>query len=92
MTTRVIRKVCTIRNKLGLHARAAAKFVQTAAQFKCEVWLARNGVEVDGNSILDILTLACLKGTEVEIKAAGPEAAQAVRALEKLINDKFGEG
>ncbi|MEW5947855.1 MAG: HPr family phosphocarrier protein [Thermodesulfobacteriota bacterium] len=91
MTAPKISKMCTIRNKLGLHARAAAKFVQTASRFKCDVRLARNGEETDGKSILDILTLACLRGTEVEIRAVGEDAPEAVSALEKLINDKFGE-
>lgn len=91
MTDSVVSQVCTIQNSLGLHARAAAKFVQTASRFKCAVWLARDGQEVDGKSILDILTLACLKDTQVEIKAVGRDALKAVKALEKLINDKFGE-
>ncbi len=91
MTTPKISKVCTIQNNLGLHARAAARFVQTASCFKCEVWLSKNGVDVDGKSILDILTLACVKGAEVEIKAAGEDAPEALRALENLINNKFGE-
>lgn len=91
MKTPIISKVCTIQNSLGLHARAAAKFMQTAARFKCDIWLAKNGNEVDGKSILDILTLACIKGTKVEIRAGGKDAPGALRALEKLINDKFGE-
>ncbi len=82
---------CTIQNSLGLHARAAARFVQTASRFSSDIWLVRNGDRVDGKSILDILTLACLKGTNIEVGAAGDDAFEAVEALATLINDKFGE-
>lgn len=84
-------KNCVIQNKLGLHARAAAKFVRTAAVYPCDIWLIRGEDKVDGKSILDILTLACLKGTRVMISASGDRAVDAAEALEKLINDKFGE-
>lgn len=86
-----ITKQCVITNSLGLHARAAAKFVQIASGFDSDVSVIRDGTEVDGKSILDILTLGCLKGVSIEIKAAGEDAVEAANALEKLINEKFGE-
>ncbi|MFH1147009.1 MAG: HPr family phosphocarrier protein [Pseudomonadota bacterium] len=86
-----ITKKCVITNNLGLHARAAAKFVQISSRFDSEVSVIRGGNEVDGKSILDILSLGCLKGARIEIKAAGKDAIEAASALEELINEKFGE-
>ncbi|MDP3938903.1 MAG: HPr family phosphocarrier protein [Deltaproteobacteria bacterium] len=84
-------RTCTIKNKLGLHARAAALFVQTAARFPCEIFLARDGNEVNGKSIMGILTLAASKGTQVTLRASGAEASAAVARLCELIENKFGE-
>ncbi len=84
-------KTFKLKNKLGMHARAAASFVKVAQQFKSRIVLERNGQTVDGNSILDILTLACPYGGELTIKAEGTDASAALQALETLIENKFGE-
>jgi len=84
-------KTLKLKNKLGLHARAAASFVRIAQQYKSEIYLARNGQSVNGKSILGILTLACPQGSELTIKIEGKDAEAAMVALEKLIENKFGE-
>jgi phosphocarrier protein len=84
-------KKITIINKLGLHARAAAKFVQEAARFNAEININSGHREVSGKSIMGIMMLAAGKGTEIEIKTVGPDENEAMAALETLINDKFGE-
>lgn len=81
----------TIINKLGLHARAAAKFVKTASAFESSVTLRRGEREVNGKSILGVMMLAASRGTEVEIDAEGPDADAALEALQTLIDDRFGE-
>ena len=80
-----------IRNKLGLHARAAAKIVNVSSGFKAKIYLERDGVEVNGKSLLSILNLACPKGSLISIKADGQDADMAMEELRKLIEDKFGE-
>ena len=80
-----------IKNKLGLHARAAAKLVHTAARFKCDIKIRKGDEEVDGKSILGILLLAAGRGTTITVKANGEDEADAVEAIEKLINAKFDE-
>ena len=82
----------TISNRLGLHARAAAKFVQLAGRFKARISLSRDGQNVDGKSILGILTLAAAQGTRLSLQADGGDEAEAVAALKALVDDKFGEG
>ena len=82
----------TISNRLGLHARAAAKFVQLAGSFRARITLWRDGQTVDGKSILGILTLAAAQGTHLRLRAEGKDEAEAIRALSDLIADKFGEG
>ena len=80
-----------IKNKLGLHARAAAKFVHTAARFKSDVKVRKGDEEVDGKSILGILLLAAGRGSVVTIRADGEDEREAVDAVEKLIDAKFDE-
>ena len=87
----MIIKSFEIKNKLGLHARAAAKIVNISSQYEAKIFFERDGVEVNGRSILGILGLACPKGSFISVKADGPDAAAAVEALEKLLDDKFGE-
>jgi phosphocarrier protein len=81
-----------IRNKLGLHARASARFVSTAARFGATIMLGRGDIEVNGKSIMGIMMLAAAKGTELTLRAEGEDAEAALNALEDLVNDRFGEG
>lgn len=85
------RKV-TIINKLGLHARAAAKLVGLASQFKSDIRVARDTTEVNGKSILGVMMLAAAMNTTLELVADGPDELAALDALEELINRKFDEG
>jgi phosphocarrier protein len=85
-------KTMLIQNDLGLHARAATKFVQCTAKFPCEITVIKAGNEVNGKSILSLLTLMAPRGTTITIKAKGDRAADAVAAIAALIDDKFGEG
>ncbi len=80
-----------IQNKLGLHARAAAKLVALGNQYASQLTLQYNGQEVDGKSLLGILTLACPGGSRVVVRTEGPDAEGLLEAVERLINDKFGE-
>ncbi len=81
----------TIRNRLGLHARAAALLVKTANRFASEVTLEKDGLEVNGKSIMGILMLAASKGSRITLKVEGKDSAQAIQTLGKLIENKFGE-
>jgi phosphocarrier protein HPr len=81
----------TIRNRLGLHARAAALLVKTANRFVSEVTLEKDGLEVNGKSIMGILMLAASKGSKITLKVNGKDSAQAIQVLGKLIEDRFGE-
>jgi len=87
----IIRRSFEVRNRLGMHARAAAKLVETAAGFRSSVSLEYGGQEVDGKSLLDILTLGCPYGGRIEARIEGPDADKAALALERLFADKFGE-
>lgn len=82
----------TIINKLGLHARAAAKFVTTASQFDSDIQVSRNGRTINGKSIMGVMMLAAAKGTEITVQATGDDADNALEQIELLINDFFGEG
>ena len=79
-------------NKLGMHARASAKFVSLAGEFSAEITLKRNGQQVNGKSIMGIMMLAAAKGAEIELCADGKDENKAVEALAELINNRFGEG
>jgi phosphocarrier protein len=81
----------TIRNRLGLHARAAALLVKTANRFASEITIEKDGLEVNGKSIMGILMLAASKGAKITLKAEGKDSIQAIRALGELIGNKFGE-
>ena len=78
-------------NKLGLHARAAAKFVTTASGFESEITVHREGREVNGKSIMGVMMLAAAKDTSIEVRATGPDAEAAVSTLQALVRDRFGE-
>jgi phosphocarrier protein len=79
-------------NKLGLHARAAAKLTQLAARYQCEVSLARNGRKVNAKSIMGVMMLAAGKGSRVTLETDGADEAEAMEAIVALIADYFGEG
>jgi phosphocarrier protein len=80
-----------IRNRLGLHARAAALVVKTANRFEAEVTLEKDGLEVNGKSIMGILMLAASKGSRVTLKVEGKDSVPAMQTLSKLFDNKFGE-
>ncbi len=80
-----------IKNKLGLHARAAALLVQTVNRFSAEVKISKDGQVVDGRSIMGVLTLAATRGSRIHVEAKGEDAEEAVRAIEKLVDKKFHE-
>ena len=84
-------RTLTIVNKLGLHARAAAKFVTCASKFGAEITIRRGEREVNGKSIMGVMMLAAAQGSEIEIAAIGDDAEQALSALQELIADRFGE-
>jgi phosphocarrier protein len=81
----------TIRNRLGLHARAAALLVKTANKFTSEVTIEKDGLEVNGKSIMGILMLAASRGTKITLKVEGRDSVQALQTLGRLIENKFGE-
>lgn len=80
-----------VANQLGLHARAAAKFVQMASGFRSRILIRRNGTEVDGKSILGLLTLAATRGTTLTLVAEGEDEEGALEALARLVSERFGE-
>ena len=88
----MIQKNIEIINKLGLHARASAKFTQLASKFKCEVWISRNNRRVNAKSIMGVMMLAAGKGSTVLLEAEGSDEKECFDALNQLIEDKFGEG
>jgi len=87
----VIRRELSIRNRLGLHARAAARFVHTASRFRAQVTAGRDGRVMDGKSILGILLLSASQGSTIEITAEGVDEAEAMEALAALVEGGFGE-
>jgi len=87
----MLEKKIEIKNKLGLHARAAAKFVHLANRFSSSVKIIKDGNEIDGKSILGILTLAAIQGTKITLRVSGEDEAVALKALVELINNKFQE-
>ena len=88
----MIKASVPISNKLGLHARASAKLTQLASKFACEIWLTRNNRRVNAKSIMGVMMLAAGKGSSVLIEANGADADAALKALQELIANKFGEG
>lgn len=86
-----VRKAVTIVNKLGMHARAAARFVQVASDFESDVSLIHKGKVVSGKSIMGVMMLAAGKGSMIEIVCSGADEQQALASLEELVNNRFGE-
>lgn len=84
-------KSFTIRNRLGLHARAAALVVKTANRFSSEITIEKDGVEVNAKSIMGILMLAASKGTRITLRAEGKDEAEAIEGVGRLFENKFGE-
>lgn len=84
-------KSITIINKLGLHARAAARLVQVASGFDCDINISLNGKKVNGKSIMGIMMLAASRGSVVEVTTSGPDEKKAMSGLEALIESRFGE-
>jgi len=91
MTSKRLSRTVEIVNERGLHARASAKFVKTAAQFEAEVKVSRDGQTVDAQSIMGLMMLAAGIGSSVEILAEGPDAEAALDALTQLVSDRFHE-
>ncbi len=87
----MIEQEIEIINKLGLHARASAKFTQLAAKFQSDVWMTRNKRRVNAKSIMGVMMLAAGKGSKVILETNGPDERECFDALMHLINDKFGE-
>lgn len=83
--------IFTIRNKLGLHARPAATFVKMANEFKSDIWIEKDGTEVNGKSIMGLLMLACPLGSRVMLKVDGADEEKAFQDLGQLIDDGFQE-
>ena len=83
--------IFTIRNKLGLHARPAATFVKMANEFKSDIWIEKDGTEVNGKSIMGLLMLACPLGSRVILKVDGTDEKKAFQELGQLIDDGFQE-
>ena len=84
-------RTLTIINKLGLHARAAAKLVTLASKFAADVRVRKDGREVSGKSIMGVMMLAAAKGSQITLIAEGDDAQQALDELQQLIADRFGE-
>jgi phosphocarrier protein len=88
----MIEREITIINKLGLHARAAAKFVTTASEFNADIKVIKEDRAVNGKSIMGVMMLAASKGTSIKVQADGDDAESALASIEALINNYFGEG
>jgi phosphocarrier protein len=88
----MLQREAEIINKLGLHARAAAKLTQLAGRFKSDIWLSRNGQRVNAKSIMGVMMLAASKGSSIGIEASGEDENEALQALVDLIGSYFGEG
>jgi phosphocarrier protein HPr len=87
----MIKKELLIENKLGLHARAAAQIVKTSSSYSSKITISKDGLDVDGKSIMGIMMLAAAKGSSVQVVVQGDDEEQAVQGLEQLFKDKFGE-
>lgn len=88
----VVRSSFRVQNRLGLHARAAAKLVSIASKFPCEILVSRDGQDANAKSVMGVLLLCGAQGTSLDVEATGERADEAVRAIGELIDDRFGEG
>ena len=89
--SKAVSRTLPIVNERGLHARASAKFVKTAGRFKADIRVSHYGETVGGTSIMGLMMLAASKGCSIEVSAQGPQADEALDALETLLADRFGE-
>ena len=87
----MMEQTVTIQNRLGLHARACSVFVKEAAKFASHVLVVRDGLEVNGKSILGVMMLAAEMGAQITIRADGKDEKEALEALVRVVNNKFGE-
>ena len=87
----MIERTVTIQNRLGLHARACSVFVKEAARFASHIIVARDGLEVNGKSILGVMMLAAEQGAEIVLRTEGADEAEAMEALVRVVDNKFGE-
>ena len=87
----MIEKVIVVQNKLGIHARPAALLVRIAARFSCDIFLVKNGEEVNGKSIMSVMALAAEPGSKIIIRARGEDEEQAVQRIVELFENKFEE-
>ena len=90
-TNETVEKELTIVNRLGLHARPSAMFVRVASRYRCEIWVAKEGEEINGKSIMGLMMLAAGQGSKLRVRAEGPDAAEAVKEIEELIASRFNE-
>jgi phosphocarrier protein len=86
-----IDKEITILNRLGLHARPAAMFVRISSRYRAEIWVSKEGEEVNGKSIMGLMMLAAGQGSKLRIRCEGPDAGKAMEELEELIKARFNE-
>jgi phosphocarrier protein len=89
--TQKVEKDIAIINRLGLHARPAAMFVRIASRFRAEIWVSKEGEEVNGKSIMGLMMLAAGQGSKLRLRCEGPDADKALEELEELIKSKFNE-
>ncbi len=86
-----VEKEVTIVNRLGMHARPAAMFVRVASRFRCEVWVEKEGEQINGKSIMGLMMLAAGQGSKLLVRCEGPDADRAMADIEALIAGKFNE-
>jgi phosphocarrier protein len=87
---KIVREIPIV-NRLGLHARPAAMFVRVASKFRCEIWVAKEGEEVNGKSIMGLMMLAAGQGSKLQVRCEGADAEQAISEIEELIKSRFNE-
>ena len=86
-----VEKEITIVNRLGMHARPAAMFVRIASRFRCEVWVEKEGEQINGKSIMGLMMLAAGQGSKLRVRCEGPDAERALQELEELVAARFNE-
>src|SRR5690348_3324580 len=86
-----VEKDVPVINRLGLHARPAAMFVRIASRYRSEIWVSKEGEEVNGKSIMGLMMLAAGQGSKLRIRCEGPDAEKAIQELEELVNARFNE-